>query len=471
MNINNDLYKNLDILLNISKNEKNINSYNGTNIQNKKKTFITLLKLTERIEEVLFKKVLLRILYLSPNHKKTFDKDFNLIFNIFKKIYEARDTKSIFKSNNLNSIRISYSNYILKFILSLDDKEFDFIENLLQDNGSKINYQQIFRTTYKKYKHTQSKELYKALSKIFFLFKDEEEFLNVTNTILNPQIKKNKYIIIPDDNASNLKKLYFILLVVISSCIEIIIINIRKPNLILFLKKILLNYKKNTISKEPSEEIQFAIVLGCLCDFKFSIFIDTISNKIIQEKKTNKTNINTRVKSSKDISDLFEIFLELNINNSRTLNNIVYYQFLDYIISKIFPEVQLLEETNASTELARHVASGTNAPLVMNDPGFNNLFNSIKNSIDFFSNINKITQFRSESLIELKNNIELINTKKYNELRILKNDGSYILVFELSNIIKTLNTKILIINKDIHTKNIKGLNSKEILIPNINPMK
>ena len=46
------------------------------------------------------------------------------------------------------------------------------------------------------------------LFEIKSIFKDDKYNLNVKNTILNPQIKKNKYIIIPDDNASNLKKLY-----------------------------------------------------------------------------------------------------------------------------------------------------------------------------------------------------------------------------------------------------------------------
>ena len=317
MNINKELYNNLDILLNISNKKENINNHDT--YFSIEKTFNTLLELTQIIEKELFENVLIKILIFSPNGKKTFHKDFNIIFNIFKKIYEARDTKSI---------RLSYSNYILKFILSLDYKEFDFIESLLANN-----YKKIFRTIYQKYKHTQSKELYKALSKLFFPFnKGYQRIPYVTNIILNPQIKKNKYIIIPDDNANNFKKLYFILLVVFSSCIEIII---EDDNLISFLKKILLDYKKNTISIEPSEEVEFAIVLGFLCKCNFSIFTSTIAEKIIEEKKINKKNIDTRVKSSKDISDLFEIFLELNINNSPQLSDTCYYQYLSDNIEEI----------------------------------------------------------------------------------------------------------------------------------------
>jgi len=290
-----NINKNLDILFNIS--NKKENKGKGTN---------TLLELTKIIEIALIEKVLLKILIISStNNKKTFNKDFNIIFSIFKKIYEARDKKYPIH------IESFITNYILKFILSLDDKELDFIESLLNENEKEI-----FRTIYKKYKHIQSKDIFKALS-----------FISTSNlTILNPYIKKNKNIIIPDDNASNLKKLYFILLVFFSSCIEKFI---EKPAIIPFLKKILLNYNKNTLSVDPSEEVQFAIVLGCLCNIDFSFFIETIANKIIEEKsinEKNKTNIDTRVKSSKDISDLFEIFLELNISNSKKLSDISFIQ-------------------------------------------------------------------------------------------------------------------------------------------------
>jgi len=449
MNINKQLYKNLDILLSISNKKENINSYTSSqNINNKETTFNTLLELTKIIEKTLFEKVLLEILIFSPNGKKSFHKDFNIIFNIFKKIYEARDTKTIFKSNNLNSIRLSYSNYILKFILSLDYKEFDFIESLL-DNF----YKKIFRTIYQKYKHTQSKELYKALSKLFFLIKGDPAFLNVTNTtILNPYIKRNKYIIIPDNNANNFKKLYFILFVVFSSFIN----GIHSfPNIISFLKKVLLNYNKNTISVEPSEEVEFAIVLGFLCNFEFFIFIDTISKNIIEEKKPN---IDTRVKSSKDISDLFELFLELNINNSKQLDYIFYYLVISDILEKLYP--------SKISSFGLSSSAGLSDP-VINDPGFNNLFKLIENTINFFSDSNKIEHFRSNSLIVLKQNINLINTKKYNELHILNNIGNYIDIFKLGQLIKELNGKILLINNDINNKNIKDIENKKIIIPSI----
>jgi hypothetical protein len=347
ININLNLNQKLGELFNIS-NEKAYltlptssklteKEYKEKQIKKMKEPFNKLYLLILIIEEVLFKKVLSEILIInSSNGSKSFHKDFDIIFSIFKKIYEARDTKYF-----INKItKYTSDNYILKFIISLDDKEFDFIESLLNDGNYIKNIldtkkliitydPRLFKTIYKKYKHTKSNDIYNILGDDII----NDSFNDIT-TILNPNIKKNKHIIIPEDNASNLKKLYFILLVVFSSCIKIILDNIGDiPELIRFLKKILLNYNKNTVFKDPNEDVEFAIVLGCICFFKFSFFIETIANKIIEEK--NKKNIDTKVKSAKDISDLFEIFLELNISEAISINDIGFINSNIFIIDFI----------------------------------------------------------------------------------------------------------------------------------------
>jgi hypothetical protein len=335
-NINKDLNEKLGKLFNKKKNITSSPVSTFVIPPDKQEAFNKLYLLILIIEEVLFKKVLLEILIINPsNGSKSFHKDFDIIFSIFKKIYEARDTKYF-----INKItKYTSDNYILKFIISLDDKEVDFIEFLLNDGnyikdildtkGIKTYDSRLFKTIYKKYKHTKSNDIYNILGDDIM-----NDFFNKKTTILNPNIKKNKNIIIPEDNASNLKKLYFILLVVFSSCIEIILDNIDDfPNLIPFLKKILLNYNKNTVLKDPNEDVEFAIVLGCLCLFDFSFFIETIANKIIEEK--NKKNIDTKVKSAKDISDLFEIFLELNILEVTIVNSIRFINSIYFIIDFI----------------------------------------------------------------------------------------------------------------------------------------
>ena len=479
--------------MNINKKlDKNVTSISNT-IENKRDESKELFKLTYIIEKALFEKVY-SLKISGNNKKKTFHKDFNLIFSIFKKIYEARDTKSIFNSN---------SNYILKFILSLDDKEYNFIEHLLNKDKQKI-----FTQIYKKYKKTQSKELYKALSKIYILFiskkgifKDDKYNLNVKNTILNPQIKKNKYIIIPDDNASNLKKLYFILLVVFSSCIEIIINIKNSNNLIKFLKKILLNYKKNTISINQSEDVKFAIVLGCLCDFDFSIFINTISQKIIEEK--NKKNIDTRVKSSKNISDLFEIFLELDINKNKSLTSTVYFAHVNIIKSYLYgnkstssslpvaslpvaslPVASVSTTTSSSASASASVSTTTSSsvpesalsanPSVVSsgnelltaeksEEELGILFNKIYRKIMFDIYINNFSMTQKE-LNTLKSNIEELNKYKKNKILMIKSNNpiEYFTSEDINGFIENINIKIKNINNILNVKNIIPIINRKI---------
>ena len=346
------------------------------------------------------------------------------------------------------------------------------------------------------------------MSKIYILFiskkgifKDDKYNLNVKNTILNPQIKKNKYIIIPDDNASNLKKLYFILLVVFSSCIEIIINIKNSNNLIKFLKKILLNYKKNTISINQSEDVKFAIVLGCLCDFDFSIFINTISQKIIEEK--NKKNIDTRVKSSKNISDLFEIFLELDINKNKSLTSTVYFAHVNIIKSYLYgnkstssslpvaslpvaslPVASVSTTTSSSASASASVSTTTSSsvpesalsanPSVVSsgnelltaeksEEELGILFNKIYRKIMFDIYINNFSMTQKE-LNTLKSNIEELNKYKKNKILMIKSNNpiEYFTSEDINGFIENINIKIKNINNILNVKNIIPIINRKI---------
>jgi hypothetical protein len=393
------------------------------------------------IEKALFEKVLLEILIINGNGKRTFHKDFNIIFSIFKKIYEARNTK------------ILVGNYILKFIKSLDDKEVNFIHDLL-NNGDYIKkflegklittYKpEIFKNIYKKYKHTNN--IYEFLGGPIIDF-----FFNDKTTILNPYIKQNKYIIIPDDNASNLKKLYFILLVVFSSCVDIFLDNARNiSKYILFLKKVLLDYNKNTISVDPNEDVKFAFVLGCLCNFDFSFFIKTIADKIIEEKNKKETNTNTKVKSSKNISDLFEIFFELNIFKETSVDDISFIKSIKEI-SVTLPD-RFIKTT--SSPAAPNILNKINMTLNNSrSPNVNkNMFIDIVDLVSYFFNIKNSRQISSNNTFinKLINSIIEINKININTLQISYKDNKskFFTIDELKEIISLLNPKIDEINQ------------------------
>jgi hypothetical protein len=244
--------------------------------------------------------------FLINNNKNSNEeiKEFNILFNIYKKIYEARDKYLLKKIQNPFS-----NNYILKFIRNLDDEEYNYIVKLLEKK-----YKTLFIDLYDIFKHTKSDKI----SKAFLLFKTEDII-----TFLSPKIKQNKYIKIPDDNDSDIKKVYFILLL---QLFRINSIDISKfPYEINFLKKVLSNnYWDKFVDKyKPDkeivydEEIMLAYCLGHLCGFIFNDFIEMISRKIIEEQKQNITTTSEKVKNAKDIVDLFEIYYIIKINKDK----------------------------------------------------------------------------------------------------------------------------------------------------------
>jgi hypothetical protein len=435
-NINDALYKELDKFFN------NTSTKNTQNqIIEKQPVFNKLYLLVLIIEKALFEKVLLEILIIDGNGKRTFHKDFNIIFSIFKKIYEARNTK------------ILVGNYILKFIKSLDNKEVDFIEsllntddyikNFLESKGITTYNPKIFKTIYKKYKHTNN--VYEILGGPIINF-----FFNDKTTILNPNIKQNKYIIIPDDNASNLKKLYFILLVVFSSCVDNFLDNVLNiSKYILFFKKILLSYNKNTISVNPNEDVKFAFVLGCLCNFDFSFFIKTIADKIIEEKNEKETNTNTKVKSSKNISDLFEIFFELNIFKEAYVGDISFIKSIKDI-SVTLPDRFITPPPPPPA--APNILNKINMTLNNSaSPNVNkNMFIEIVDLVSHYFNIKNGRQISNtpniDRLIYLINEINKININTL-QISYKGNKSKFFTIDELKEIISLLNPKIDAINQ------------------------
>jgi hypothetical protein len=270
----------------LNNNNQNLSNKNKQNKQNNKiKLYDNLNKLCIIIEDKLFKE------HKRLNEKKENEK-FNILFNIFKKIYEIRDKK--------NSIHLEYfiSNYILKFVGTLNKEEYEFIKNLLEEKEKNS-----FTSIYDFFKNTNNNEIYKKLSSV-------KIYNNIT--FLSPFIKKNKYIKIPNDNDSNIKKVYFIDLLINFSMNPIKI----EQNQINFLKKVLSNkywdkfvdnYKANTYINYD-EEIMLAHSFGIYCHFNFNQFIETLSRKIIEEKNKNKTTTSENIKKVNNIIDLFEIY-------------------------------------------------------------------------------------------------------------------------------------------------------------------
>jgi hypothetical protein len=294
------------------------NKFNKTNLKNfindleNKSTYREIIGLCENIHHVL--SIFDVDMFLVNSNKKNNNKkkEFNILFNIYKKIYEARDKYLLKKIQNPFS-----NNYILKFIRNLDDEEYKYIlEKLekLEESEDKT----LFIDLYDIFKHTKSDKIYKA----FLLFKTEDKI-----TFLSPNIKQNKYIKIPDDNDSDIKKGYFILLL---QYFKINSIDISKfPHEINFLKKVLSNnYWDKFVDKyKPhkaivyDEEIMLAYYLGQFCGFTFNDFIENISRKIIEEQKQNITTTSENVKNAKDIVDLFEIYYIIKINKEK----LIYY--------------------------------------------------------------------------------------------------------------------------------------------------
>ena len=236
--------KSLKILTNNNATLSNNNKQNT-----KTKLYNNLNKLCKIIQDKLFNEYE----KLVSNNNEI--KKLNILFNIFKKIYELRDKKYL--------IHLEYfsSNYILKFVSTLNKEEYEFIKKLLE-NSEQIS----FTSVYDFFKHTN--KIYESLSSI-----------QIDNdiTFLSPNIKKNKYIKIPNEIDSYEKKIFFITLL-INFDMNSIKLDELKIN---FLKKVLSNknWDKFVDSYKPDEEIEYneeirlAITLGYLCNFEFNYFI------------------------------------------------------------------------------------------------------------------------------------------------------------------------------------------------------
>jgi hypothetical protein len=214
----------------------------------------------------------------------------NIFFNICKKIYETRDVK-YFKIHLEGFV----SNYVLKFVGILDEIEFKFIHDLLTNENDKTSFSNI----YDFFIHIRSDEIYNALSSMK---------INENITFLSPNIKQYKYIKIP--NSNDIKKRYFFIYILLTFNISAIIFEQNEIN---FLKKVLSNKSWDNfvdeyedLYKNYDNEIMLSYCLGNLCNYDFNNFKDTIANQIVEE--TNKTITSNKVKSSKDIYDLFEIY-------------------------------------------------------------------------------------------------------------------------------------------------------------------
>lgn len=298
-----------------------INNSNNQNYDSEYFLFIKLQKLCDKIQNIILNSRLKIDSIVENNNNEIIKEEFNILFNICKKIYEAREEYLLQKiqnpittSNSILKIKknpFRNRNYILKFIRNLDDKEYEFIKDLLNDGPNEGMYKSLFIAVYDIFKHTDSDKLYEALSK--------NKISDDSITFLSPNIKKIKYIKIPDDNDSNIKKKFFIELL-INFNMNPIELDTNKIN---FLKKILSNnYWDKLVAKyKPNEEIVYdeeimlAYCLGFFCKYNFNYFIKTISIKIIEEKKQNITITSEKVKNAKDIVDLFEIYYVININN------------------------------------------------------------------------------------------------------------------------------------------------------------
>ena len=357
-------------------------------------------------------------LYIILINKKNIDKQqFNILFNIFKKIYEVRDIKY--------PIHLEYfiSNYILKFIINLNAKEFEFINNLFNNYNNNKNYnynsnKKLFTIVYDFFKHTESDKIYKALSSI-----------KINNEIifLSPLIKKNKYIKIPNEIDSYEKKIYFMKLVFNSSyIITIDKLNKKKIN---FFKKVLskktwnnfVDIYENNGEINNNDEIMFCYCLGFFCDFDYNIFITTIALQIVEEQNKNKTTTLEDVKKSKDLFDLFEIY---------------------YIIR---PERVL----------------GLSANLSLSGEELGELFTKINKKIVNDININNfnINNFKINELDNLKSEIEILNKYNIDKILIIKNNEdsskTYYNLAAINQFIENTNSKIDIINKKINSEGYK----------------
>ena len=125
-------------------------------------------------------------IFLTINMNNNNNPEFNIIFNISKKIYESYNTHFI--SNNTYN-----NNYVLKFIENLNNQESNYIKSLLENNTDKILFQEI-------YDESNRIDMYSILSSYTtnISIKDLD--------FLSPENEQSQYIKFPDDKSPFLDK-------------------------------------------------------------------------------------------------------------------------------------------------------------------------------------------------------------------------------------------------------------------------
>jgi hypothetical protein len=417
-------------------------------------------------------------------------KKLNILFNIFKKIYESRDKKY--------PIHLEYfiSNYILKFVGMLNKEEYEFIKKLLDDNE-----QISFTSVYDFFKH--SDKIYEALKSIK---------INNQITFLSPEIKQNKYIKIPHDNDNNIKKNFFISLL-IKFHMNKIILNSQQIN---FLKKVLSNKNSDIlfISNIPikyNEDIMLGYAYGSFCDFDYNIFIETIARQIIKEKNKNIITTSEILKNSKNILDLFEIYYNIKFLSNKSSLSAVKSSIknpLSVVNSSLIKQSSPLSVVNSSIKnplsvekssiktplseenlsikknplsvenlskkqkslienplsvenLSSEVIQPVNTPLTQSEITL--LFNDIKKDVDNYNKLNSsVLKNNKLNISVLKNKILKLNEYSSKDLKFNYDNGSCCLHDNM------INAKIYQLNQEINNLNRKIYGEKtNNLIPNI----
>lgn len=231
--------------------------------------------------------------------------EFNIIFNISKKIYESYNTHFI--SNNTYN-----NNYVLKFVEKLDNKEFNYIIDLLKNKTDKILFEKI-------YNESNRIDMYSILSSYT---------TNIDKlTFLSPENEQSQYIKFPDDKSPFLDKKYVLMLFYYYYYFTKIDINSNKMIKLNFFKKILSKNKWDKFMEyindneeinnytKGNDEIIITDCFGKLCNYDFNKFINTISNEIINEENKNISKIKNELNSAKNIVDLFKIYYIIQQTN------------------------------------------------------------------------------------------------------------------------------------------------------------
>jgi hypothetical protein len=232
--------------------------------------------------------------------------DFNIIFNISKKIYESYNTHFI--SNNTYN-----NNYVLKFVENLNNQESNYIIDLFNNITTKKIKDNFINLFQEIYNESNSIDMYSILSSYTtnISIKDLD--------FLSPENEQSQYIKFPDDKSPFLNKKYVLMLFYYYYC-TIININSNKMIKLNFFKKILSknkwekfidyindNEEINNYTK-GNDEIIITDCFGKLCNYNFNKFINTISNEIIKEENKNISKIKNELNSAQNIVDLFKIY-------------------------------------------------------------------------------------------------------------------------------------------------------------------